>query len=329
MKKAFTMIELIFVIVILGILATMSTDMILNIYRNYVYSKAINELESKVENAIEQISARLNDRIRFTTISRRSNPNNLVAANADFTDVAYTRVTDGVLEWYGQSTESRFFMNGANYGWSGFLYQYGACGYNAGTRQYTSCFAPNGNFITQIQTPKTTFQNAATVIGGLGSTNAAIVFSGNTKPENYYGVGAPNNSATDINLVTSAGTQLNLTGNGYQALNGVGIENPNHLVSERYYITHSAYAIVPGVAANYNDNRGRAFSEYDLHLFYNYYPWLNQNYTNGSNQILLRHVTLFRFRGNDGAVEFKLCARDPNNLPNNQDFIVCKSKVVL
>ena len=55
MKKAFTLVELIFVIVILGILSVMSTELIVNVYKNYVYSKAINELESKVEIALEQI----------------------------------------------------------------------------------------------------------------------------------------------------------------------------------------------------------------------------------------------------------------------------------
>ena len=345
MKKAFTLVELIFVIVILGILSVMSTELILNVYKNYVYSKAINELESKVEIALEQISSRLTDRIRHTTIARLPAGAVFPAGGRAFVAINETTPAHAILEWYGQSSESRFFATGLNannidnvvYGWSGFLHRFGACSYNAGTRQYGSCFNPSadGLSINQIRTPATNFTNAANVIGGYGSVSAAVVFPVNNSVNNYYDipVGAPaidTQSAIPIDL-RSAGDTILFTAPytiKTAAINSDLIDN--HGISERYYVSHSAYALVPTSFANYNEGTNVRL-EFDLALYYNYYPWnaANNTYLNGASSILLRHVTMFRFRGNNNTIELKLCARDPLNLPNSQDFIVCKSKVVL
>jgi HAD-superfamily hydrolase, subfamily IA, variant 1 family protein len=139
MKKAFTLVELIFVIVILGILSVMSTELIVNVYKNYVYSKAINELESKVEIALEQINSRLTDRIRHTTIARLPAGAVIPAGGRAFVPINASTPAHAILEWYGQSSESKFFATGLNvanvnsvvYGWSGFLHRFGACSYNA------------------------------------------------------------------------------------------------------------------------------------------------------------------------------------------------------
>ncbi len=345
MKKAFTLVELIFVIVILGILSVMSTELILNVYRNYVYSKAINELESKVEIALEQISSRLTDRIRHTTIARLPAGAVIPAGGRAFVAINETTPAHAILEWYGQSSESKFFATGLRdrlidnvvYGWSGFLHRFGACSYDAGAGKYGSCFNPSadGLSISQIRTPATNFTNAANVIRGYGSASAAVVFPVNNSVNNYYDITAgatpsDTQSAIPINLARSADDTILFTApyTIKTALNS-GLIN-NHGISERYYVSHSAYALVPVNFASY-DERGTARREFDLALYYNYYPWnaANNRYLNGTNSILLRHVTMFRFRGNNNTVELKLCARDPLNLPNSQDFIVCKSKVVL
>jgi len=328
MKRAFTMIELIFVIVILGILAVFSTDMIVNMYRGYVYSKAVNELETKVEIALEQISSRLSERIRITTIGRDSSDNS-------FVDVDEVRPNHDILEWYGQSSESKFFMNGNDYGWSGFLFQYGACGgaagANGGQSSYTACFGFDGTRnITQIRTPATRFQSVNTVASALGSNSAALVFPNNSDVSEYYDV---NPTAAPVINMNSTGDTIQFA--AYQVIDtdsDTTVALKNHYIAENYYVTHSAYALVPGAFTDYTYNDGGGtFRDFPLNLHYNYYPWQGgRNAYEGATIVtLIDHVTLFRFRGNDGSVEIKLCARDPLNLPNDQDFIVCKSKVVL
>ena len=268
MKKAFTLVELIFVIVILGILSVMSTELIVNVYKNYVYSKAINELESKVEIALEQINSRLTDRIRHTTIARLPAGAVIPAGGRAFVPINASTPAHAILEWYGQSSESKFFATGLNvanvnsvvYGWSGFLHRFGACSYNAGTRQYGSCFNPSvdGLSINQIRTPATNFTNAANVIGGYGSASAAVVFPVNNSVDNYYdipagAVGSDTQSAIPIDLVNSAGDTISFL-SPYTIKTAAGADLiDNHGISERYYVSHSAYALVPINLANYND----------------------------------------------------------------------------
>ena len=61
-KKAFTLIELIIVITVLGVISLMSFNTLMNLYQNYFQSKVINELETQSEIALEQISMLLRRR---------------------------------------------------------------------------------------------------------------------------------------------------------------------------------------------------------------------------------------------------------------------------
>ena len=71
MKKAFTLIELMMVIVIMGIISYAGVEITLNIYRNYLQSRAINTLEMQTELVLEQIAKRLSIRFRGSTIVKR------------------------------------------------------------------------------------------------------------------------------------------------------------------------------------------------------------------------------------------------------------------
>ena len=55
MKKAFTLIELILVIVILGILSFAGINIIKNLYENYLQARSVNTLETQTELVLEQI----------------------------------------------------------------------------------------------------------------------------------------------------------------------------------------------------------------------------------------------------------------------------------
>ena len=70
-KKAFTLIELIIVITVLGVISLMSFNTLMNLYQNYFQSKVINELETQSEIALEQISMLLSHRIKQSVIARK------------------------------------------------------------------------------------------------------------------------------------------------------------------------------------------------------------------------------------------------------------------
>ena len=70
MRKGFTLLELIFVIVILGVMSKFGVELLYKIYENYVYSNTLNRLQGRTEVAVEQVANRLKYRIKDTTIAK-------------------------------------------------------------------------------------------------------------------------------------------------------------------------------------------------------------------------------------------------------------------
>ena len=67
MKKAFTLVELIFVMVVLAIVAAIGTDILRSLFDNYAVTAQIHRLESVANNAADTIAARLEKRVPQTT----------------------------------------------------------------------------------------------------------------------------------------------------------------------------------------------------------------------------------------------------------------------
>lgn len=290
-KKAFTLIELILVIVILAILSLIGTNIYTNVYKNYLTSKIVDEVEDKTKLALDQIASRLSDRVKQATIGRESsNPNNIVLVYD-----SRLQQNHDILEWIGQSTQSRN-LAGANVdesiGWSGFLDM--------------GIYEDDKDILIGGTLPAT--RRVINSISRGGDQNLAMIFQGiSTIRENGYGFRRGENP--DKIMV------FNMPNNGARitlARNYVGGE-----ISDRYQIAHSAYAIVPE-----NGN---------LYLYYDYRPWIGQTYRNGRKSLLVENITLFRFRGfSASGMDLKLCvnAGAENHGVTDNRFVVCKTKVV-
>lgn len=112
MRKGFTLIELIFVIVIMGILAKFGTELLYKTYENYVYSNTFNRLENQSEMAIKQIANRLQYRIKDSTVARN-------APGATAEPIGSNSGDELVLEWIGMDIDG-WRGTGAPE-WSGFV----------------------------------------------------------------------------------------------------------------------------------------------------------------------------------------------------------------
>ena len=321
-KKAFTLIELIFVIVIFAIISMFGADLYTRIYESYVQTRAMNQLEARTANVLNIISSRLEDRVRGTVIGRVSGTNAYVP-------IMLVQTQHDILEWLGQSVESRNLVPTAaggaasSIGWSGFADLASMAAYVGPTKAAGARFSFN--------TQGSNINQAAAVINTIkGNNNFGIIFRNiNADPllQNAFGFAA-DNSATKIATAAVGAANDNISVISYTG-------EPNRLtgnlqidVSEQYYLVHSAYAIVPVNVGNHPQG-GQVF---DLELRYNYEPWNGVNY-NGNNTaraILARDVSLFRFKDDNGAVAMKLCMRDNgrNINPQQLDLIVCKSQVV-
>lgn len=299
-KKAFTLIELILVIVILAILSLIGTNIYTNVYKNYLTSKIVDEVEDKTQLALDQIASRLSDRVKQATIGRKSsNPNDIVLVY----DSRLQQDHD-ILEWIGQSTQSRNLAGDnvdRSIGWSGFL--------DIGIYENSKRILIGGRLPA-----------AKSVINSIsrgGDQNLSMIFQGiETNKEVGYGFRGENPDKIMVFNMPSSGAEITPVGNY------LGKE-----ISDRYQIAHSAYAIVPIIDKTVTPNKT------DLYLYYDYRPWNRERYSDRDTKksLLVENVTLFRFRGfSASGMDLKLCVdagAQKHGVTDNK-FVVCKTKVV-
>lgn len=352
MKKGFTLIELVFVIVVLGIISMFGADLYTKIYKSYVHVRAVNQLEARTQNAIMLITNRLEDRIKSSTIGRELSSNQFVPISA-LDDPKYD-----ILEWIGQSVETRN-INKRTPGWSGFMSmsQLRDDKWKAGTED--AGYIGNTRATFNMVSLGSDFPQVANIVGNLrameygkSSTNTqvAVIFRvvTNDASPTSVGIGFGYDRKVDVNgsnrVLIAVGTP-STTGTNNKESETITINqyplNPNNdksqEFSEQYYIAHSAYAIVPDQVVTYmKNNAGKVLSKnFNLLLKYNYRPWSTvekdaNSYDKASSALLAEDVSLFKFKDDNGAVALKLCMRDDgrNFDPAELDLNVCKAQVV-
>lgn len=116
MRKGFTLLELIFVIVVLGILARFGTELLYKVYENYVYSNTFNRLENQSEMAVKQIANRLQYRIKDSTIARSGIGTSAIPIGGI---VSGSLESATVLEWIGIDIDG--WRGTGRPEWSGFI----------------------------------------------------------------------------------------------------------------------------------------------------------------------------------------------------------------
>ncbi len=304
-KSAFTMLELVFVIVILGIVASIGSQIIVQVYESYLVQRAVHRSTIKTELVAVQLANRLAYSVPGTVIGR--NDDNITFDALNNIVVGADRT---ILEWIGSDEDSFGSIDaGAGTGltrrpiWSG----------------YCDVDDPS-NTITSLSTPGSRLSDLSTIIGSLSSstiTDAAILFP-DTYDVNTIGyAGGVNNF--NINPVAGQTSDTKLTLDVHQA---------TRVIKEHYKLAWTAYAVVPTPVT---DVVARGFQAgetlWDLTFYYDYQPWDGENYGNGSSQILLRNVSVFNFTGAGDTIRFKICQRE--NVGGTFSINSCKEKAVI
>jgi len=298
MKKAFTMIELVMVIVILGIVASIGSEIVLSLYNNYLRTRTINQLEIQTEIVLEQIAKRLQYRIKLSTIARRGNGTFIPLSNSDN--------SYAIIEWIGYSNES---LLSAPPGWSGFI------DLNDGNTTRPRLKTSDSNLSFASDTMSALTNGSIDLTAG---REAALIFQ---TVYNAVDFGWDQNNNNTDGIATVKVTRN--VGN----IDILEISNDTNIpdeIYEHYFLAHSAYAIVP---SNFNS------TDFNLTLRYNYQPWLGQNYDSNlvntyGNSTLAEHVSLFQFKQDDTVIRLKLCLHDNNETGTGDRIAICKEKVV-
>ena len=306
MKRAFTLLELIIVIVILGIIAMMSFNAIMNIYSNYFQTRTVNELETQTEIALEQISKRLEHRIKPSVIARKPSGGFLSLNDSRVNLNSGYEILEFIPYAYEIFNDVPSDSNKAGR-YSGYVDL-------ADSSPTTGLISPGSNFTTEvIETIKdlTCKDDASGCVdfenkdGGVVAIFSDVYYD----VQNSFGYqGISNLDIAKVGVKSTDGDTLEISGFA------------NKQISEQYHLAYTANAIVPEQSADPKDTANGVF---DLNLYYDYRPWMGQGYKNGEKATLAKNVTRFVFIEKNGVIVLKLCMR-----AKNSEITICKSKAV-
>jgi len=297
-KLAFTMLELIFVIVIMGLLGKFGTEFLATAYENFLFSKINNTLHEQSSSAVEFISKRLESRIKASVIAR-----NTTTGTYNFVNSAGTSDENAtVLEWIG--TDINGFRGTTSPLWSGII------------DLDISVSGP-----TNILSPDSDFNATSTLITTLSPTGktitgAAVYFIGSSITVNPWGYdGAITDETHTLRPIQrvpiAAIDRFQIEGGSVTGFTGIE-------VFEYYKLSTSAYA----VALDYNDTSNIG----DLYFYYDYRPWKGETYTaNGTKVLLAENISTFRYRGSGSLIKIQICAKSDLT---NEEYSLCKEKTI-
>ena len=301
LRKAFTMLELVFVIVVMGIIGVIGANIFRSTYDAYVSSSVNNRLQADTELALLQIANRLQYRFKDSVIARNGGGfvglSSAVAGNYQ------------VIEWVGYDID----------GWQGV---WDGAAYNAPTWSGLIDLDSPSSSAAQLHSPGTDTGDIATVIAdvrpnGSATTiaDAAIFFTGaNTNVQTGYGwqgaaIAAQNGPAAH---------RINLTGAADDLfISSAGVDFAGTNVFEQYKLAWTAYAL------QLNNNG-------DLILRYDYQPWEADSYANAPQSLLMENVQTFQVQAIGDIIKVQLCVDNnaSGNVPANQIYSLCKEKVI-
>ena len=269
-RKAFTMLELIFVIVILGIVSSIGSEIIANVYKSYILERATHRSSVKTELAATQLANRLLYSVPGTVIGRKTSDYD------SYRDISNLDSEDyDILEWVAYDNDS--FSANITPGWSGFV--------DLKDSNATHLMTRGSN----LDTANTIIQSLTNNDTSIGDT--AVFFPGQYNAYNIgYTDGGDSSGAIKVDA-SSTGNDLvveDLTGK---------------TISEFYKLSWTACALVPTTNAD-------GTSDLVLYYDYQPWRGEKYTDDVAKHQVLVRNVTVFKFVGSDNTIRFKVCQKE-------------------
>ncbi len=269
-RKAFTLLELIFVIVILGIVSSIGAEIIANIYESYILQRAQHRASLKTELASTQIANRLRYAIPGT-IYRIKNDYSYESIDSGFSTGAIG--TDYIgLQWVAYDGDSFEAISGSastgkarRPGWSGF------------------CDIDNSSK-NLINTPGSNLELTNKIIENLSHNAAGAV----TKHLSDAVIFFPGDSTahTIASATSTASYENNIT-----------LDNANRTLVEHYKLAWTSYALVI------------EGGDLNLYYNFNPVPASDYR-TNSYSSLLMRGISTFKFKGAGRTIRFKICKQE-------------------
>lgn len=303
-KKAFTLLEVVFVIVIIGILSKFGVELLANAYQNFIQTEIVTRQSANSAYAVEMIAKRLQYRVKESVIIRyqadvnNGNWDQFVSLEGKSSD------TQEIMEWVGYDVEGFRGFNGTTSLWSGIYDR------NATFNDPTEVWSPSTN---------TTSVNKMIDILSYGDSGigvAALYFMGDSSDVNGFGW---DGNALEMNqtlkpIRADTNTSIFLadpspTGQDFTITNLLNLDD------QSYKLVWSAYAIV------YDYDAG------ELWFYYDYQPWEGQTYlSDGKRALIMDNVSTFKKGQEAHIMRIVVCTKNPKF---GEEYSVCKEKTIL
>ena len=294
-SRAFTMIELIFVIVVMGILSKFGVEFLAQAYNNFIFSKINNSLQSKSVSALEGIASRLQFRIKDSVIARKDTTTFQALGGSTLGKDAT------ILEWVGMDVDG--LRGDSNSTWGGVI------------------DLDNSN-ATTLKAPGSDLNATNSVIdalsyGNSGINDAAIYFVGSDSNINKYGWTSTGSGAAALSEHNSSVMHpISANVNDFNS-SIAGVDFSGTDIYEYYKLAWTAYAV--------------SLKDGNLTLHYDYQPWNGDSYllqsdgtTPTKNVLLMQDVDTFRFKSIGSVVKIQICVN--SNIV--EDYSLCKEKTI-
>ncbi|ABB43690.1 hypothetical protein Suden_0409 [Sulfurimonas denitrificans DSM 1251] len=297
-RAAFTMLELLFVILIMGLLANYGVELLSKAYKNFIFTSINNSLQANSAMAVENIAARLQYRIKDSVIARGTDGTfQGLEANSDS--------TAPILEWVGYDAEGFRGNTTPMPHWSGII--------DIGLSTSTALVSPATD-TAKVETLINTLSN-----GTSGVSSAALYFIGSDSDiQTGYGwngaISTQNKAMHPIRRDVAAPQNfIPINGATGADNNFTGVD-----VYEYYQLAWSAYAV--GIS-DYNVITKTG----TLMLYYNYQPWRGQTYLRDATAVMLmQNVSTFRFMAAGSVLKIEVCVK----ADLMEDYSLCKEKTL-
>jgi len=303
-RFAFTMIELIFVIVIMGILAKFGFEFLAQAYTAYIHQQINHTLQTNSGMAVEQIAKRLEYRIKDSVVARETKTSDPIPISDTNTSKTYT-----ILEWIAYDNEG--FRGDTKPYWSGII--------DLNKSNATTLYSPDTNTSevnTLIQTlsyMNSTIADAALYFIG---ANADITrdFGWAGSEHNQSWIDAQRGAMHPIQNVT-IGTDIEQKFQSSTTSDFTGID-----IYEYYQLAWTAYAIA---IEDYNSTTKQG----NLVLYWGYQPWNGESILNADNNTtIMENVSTFQFMSIGSILKIQVCTN--SDLLEDEEYSLCKEKTV-
>ena len=317
-RSALSMVEVIFVIIILGIVASIGSQIIVQVYESYISQRAIHRSSVKTELAATQLANRLAYSIPNTVIGRKIDGTDTFQA---VEDIPIGTTDYKTLEWIAFDADSfgavtaTTIPDGRKPVWSGYS-------------------DVTNSSINSLSTPGSRLSKLSGIIDVLAPSSKTIANTAILFPKTYTagtvgftgnlaGIASNNSNIHPVN--TNVGDET-LTLDASTNLGGIA----RRTIKEHYKLAWTAYAVVP-VPLTSAQKIDRGFEDADelddLVLYYDYQPWDGNSFSDGSSVVLIRNVSVFKFTGSGDTIRFKICQREA--VGEIFTTTICKEKAVI